>query len=234
MHIAYMALVVFIIIVLHKSIAKEKIKMDLFLKISALVTLTLDPLYWWWEVDTYGQFNWATTMPLYICSLFWILMPIVAFSKKKGALYRASLSCVATVGLYGGIFGMVLNHHINNYGFIHFVSQRSLLYHAIMLTTIVLMWSTGYYRPQRVDRYLFILPLLSLLVPAFVVDKVYGFNYCYFNGGEGGVLTFFSDKLGIPLFVVTFYGLKILIIFVVLTLLTRRKTDFEVQNELPR
>ncbi len=208
--------------------------MDIYLKVAAVFTLTLDPLYWWWEVDTYGQFDWATTLPLYVCSLFWILMPIVAFSKKKGTLYRAATSCVATVCFYGGLFGMVLNHHISNYGFMHFVAQRSLLYHAIMIITIVLMWSTGYYRPLRPDRYLFVTPLLALLLPAFIIDKVYGYNYCYFNGGEGAVMNYFTDRLGLSIFLLVFYGFLIVMIYLFLSYCSRNKAIKRVGDELHR
>lgn len=221
-HIVYMGLVLLVTAVLHVLIKKRRIDFENMLKVCALIAVTLDPLYWFWEHRHFGTFRYETTLPLYICSLFWILIPIIAFSKKKGNLYRASLSCVTTVVYYGGIMGLIFNYHVSNHPFFGFVVQRSLFYHFLMFMIVTLMWSTGYYRVQKKDTYLFFVPLLVLMLPAFAVDWIYGYDYCYFNGGKGTVFEYFSKMLGTPLFVVLLYGLMFLSIHFVLKALHKK------------
>lgn len=221
-HIAYMVFVLIVTITFHILVKKKRIDFEKMLKACAIIALTLDPLYWVWEYRQFGTFRYETTLPLYICSLFWMLLPVIAFSKKKANLYRASVSCLTTVVYYGGIMGLIFNYHVSNHPFFGFVVQRSLFYHFLMFMIVTLMWSTGYYRVQKRDTYLFFVPLLVLMIPAFVVDRIYGSDYCYFNGGKGSVFEYFSDALGIPLFVILLYGLMFLSIHFVLKALYKK------------
>ncbi len=206
-HILYMITVIIIIVIFHITIKKGKINFDKFLKFSAIISLMLDPIYWIWEYITFGHLRLDTTLPLYICSMFWMLFLIVAFSRKKGKMYRTALSSLLTVVAFGAILGFVLNTHISRLPFWHFRVQFSLFYHAFMLCIIALLWSTGYYKVQKNDIKYFFIPMLILMIPAFIVDKIYGYNYCYFNGGDGIVLEYFCQLLGLPIFVLAFYTL---------------------------
>lgn len=216
-HITYMGVILIITIILHKLIKRNNIDFDKYLKYTAVISLFLDPIYWVWEYFTYGYFSFDTTLPLYICSLFWMVYPIVAFSKKRGNLYRSALSSLLTIVFFGAILGMVFNTHIGNYGFWHFRVQMSLFYHSLMMISITLIWTSGYYKFESRDRYLFPIPLLLLMIPSYIVDSLYGYDYCYFNGGKGTVLQYFSDFLGIPLFVIVFYTILFTIAFGILS-----------------
>ncbi len=220
-HLLYMLIIMILIIVLHILIKKWNLDFNNFLKYAALISVTLDPIYWLWEYNTYGFLNYKTTLPLYICSMFWMLLPIVAFSKKQGIVYRATLSSLSTIVAFGAILGFVLNTHIDNYYFWHFKVQFSLFYHAFMICVIFLIWSTGYYQVKKQDKRLFFMPMLILMIPAFVVDKLYSYNYCYFNGGDGAILTYFCDLLGLPLFVIGFYALLFSSAYLLLSLVLR-------------
>lgn len=222
-HIIYISVVFFVTVLFHFLIKRGKINFDRFLKLTAVIALCMDPLYWTWEYADFGKFNFATTLPLYMCSLFWFLLPVVAFSKKRGILYRTSLSCLVTVVYYGAMMGLFFNYHVSQHPFTHFVVQRSLFYHFLMFLVITLMWSTGYYRVQKCDKFLFPIPLLILMLPAFYVDCLYGYDYCYFNGGKGSLFEYFSDALGIPLFVVSLYGLIFLSIYITLSAVQKKQ-----------
>ncbi len=222
-HIIYMFFVLVITFVLHKMVKSNKINFDKFLKVSAIIAVCLDPLYWVWEYIQFGYLDAKITLPLYICSLFWYLTPIIAFSKKRGIIYRMALSCLSTVVYFGAILGMVLNNHLNNYSFWHFIPQRSLFYHALMFWVITIIWSSGYYKVGKKDNVYFMAPLFALLVPAYIVDKMYGYDYCYFNGGSGTAMDFFIDKLGMPLFLTVLYGGICLICYTVLSLIHKKQ-----------
>ncbi len=222
-HIIYILITFSITILLDILIKKGKINFDKFLKISAVITLTLDPMYWIWEYVNFNKFNFETTLPLYICSLFWMLLPIVAFSKKKGLIYKISLVSLSTIVFYGGILGLVLNSHLNNYPFSHFIVQRSLFYHAMMMWVSILIWRTSYYQVEKNDKFLFPIPLLILMIPAYILDKKYGYDYCYFNGGPDSILKYLSDNLGVPLFLIVLYGLLFTTIYLILDLLYKKR-----------
>jgi len=99
---------------------------DKYMKFFTVVVLAFDPIYWIWEWNTYGGGDLSTTLPLYICSLFWIMLPLAVFSKNE-ALKRSAMSNICSVGFLGGVFGLVFNTHLNYHPFFSFVPMRSLL-----------------------------------------------------------------------------------------------------------
>lgn len=224
-HILYMVGVIVLTFMLNRLIRRQLLSLEKLLLILTPIVLLLDPLYWIYELLTYHRFRWETTLPLYICSLFWMLLPIVTYAKKKRFLYDMALSCLSTICYFGGVLGMVFNVHLNHHPFFHFVSQRSLLYHALMIILITLFWSTGYYQPKPRDPFLFFIPLLLLMVPAFVLNRFFQYDYCYFAGGQGTPFEFFSSALGIPLFMLVLYGLIITVIHRILNRCILRQTD---------
>ncbi len=223
-HSTYMILTLILTYIFHVGIKKEKINFDKMLKIMAIIAVILDPIYWVWQYRHNGFVDTEVSLPLYACSLFVFLLPIIAFSKKKATLYRASLSCITTIVYYGAILGLLLNYHLNEVPFFHFIVQHSLFYHSLMFVSITLMWSTGYYKVKKSDRRLFYIPLLILMIPAYIVDKIYSYDYLYFNGGEQSYMGYFSQNMGMPLFLLVLYGGIFLSLYFFLTVV------FKFQN----
>lgn len=186
-----------------------------FCKRITFLIIMFDPIYWIWEIIQYGNLRWETTLPLYLCSLFWILMPFVAFSPKGKRLNRVAMSCVCTVCLLGGILGTVFNVYINMYSFLSFVVIRSLIYHFFMMLIPAILWCTGYYKPQIEDAFLAFTPVLVLLIPCLIVDRQFGWDYCYLNGGIGTPLEMISKSMPISTFVILLYGGLLLVVNVV-------------------
>lgn len=185
-----------------------------FFKAAACIMALFDPLYWVWEWRQFGALNFATTLPLYICSLFWMMLPIAVFA-RPGVLKRIALSNVCTVGLLGGILGLVFNVYLNQYPFFSFVPLRSLLYHFLMILVASLLWTTGYYRPQNRDWLLCLVPLGGLLLPSLILHRLYGWDYCYTGGGPGTPFEALSSRLPRPLFLLVLFGGMSLLIYVV-------------------
>lgn len=174
------------------------------MKVIAITILFFDPAYWIWEYMTYGSFNWATTFPFYLCSLFWILMPFATFLKPSN-LKQIALSNIATIGLISGILGFVLNYHIDVHGIVSFVGIRTLLYHYLMILTSVLIWRTKYYQPQPGDQIRAMIPVLLILIPGIILNLLYGYDYGYTAGGQGTPLTIISSVLPKPIFLFMLY-----------------------------
>ena len=103
-----------------------------WLRVGAVAVLLFDPAYWLWEVGSFGRINPATSLPLYLCSLFWMMLPLAVFARRDWLRQMASAT-VCTMGLLGGVFGLVFNIYLSRYPFFSFVPVRSLLYHMLMV-----------------------------------------------------------------------------------------------------
>jgi hypothetical protein len=180
----------------------------------------------------YGRLRLETTLPLYFCSLFWLLMPIVAFAKKESYIHRASVACASTFCFACGILGMVFNVYLNHYPFISFVPLRSMAYHFMMVLVPYVMWTSGYYRPERKDRYLFFVPVLAITFPASIVDKLFGWDYCYFNGGRGTPFECISRGMPHLAFIAFLYILILLLTNIIFYVPAMHKQIKEQQEDI--
>ncbi len=205
-HILFMVLTGLSIYVIISHL-KEKSShgLDLFMRRVTLLVLCFDPIYWIWEWRQFQFLDLASTLPLYICSLFWIMLPIAVYSKPS-LLKRIALSNICTVGLLGGVFGLVFNTYLNQYPFMSFVPMRSLLYHFLMILVSCSMWATGYYKPKAGDALLSHLPLLAILLPSIILSQLFGWDYCFVAGGIGTPLEMISRPLPRPLYFLVLYG----------------------------
>lgn len=176
-----------------------------WLQAAAVAVLLFDPAYWLWEMGSFGHIDPATSLPLYLCSLFWLLLPIAVFAKRDWLRQMASAT-VCTMGLLGGVFGLVFNIYLSRYLFLSFVPVRSLLYHMLMVLVPAVMWSSGWYRPRREDRYRCFVPVAALVVVCLVFNRLFGWDYCYTAGGLGTPLEKLSGVLPRGLFLLVLYG----------------------------
>lgn len=178
---------------------------DKYMKFFTVVVLAFDPIYWIWEWNTYGGVDLSTTLPLYICSLFWIMLPLAVFSKNE-ALKRSAMSNICSVGFLGGVFGLVFNTHLNYHPFFSFVPMRSLLYHFLMILISMTMLSTGYYKVKSGDANLAFIPFMLILIPSVLLNLAYGWDYCFTGGGIGTPLESISSLVSRPTYFVMLYG----------------------------
>lgn len=176
-----------------------------WLKVCAVLALLFDPIYWAWEFWQYGQIHLATTLPLYLCSLFCMMLPLAVFSKRE-TLRQMAAANVCTMGMLGGVLGLVFNVYLNRYPFFHFVPVRSLLYHILMVAAATLLWRGGVYRPRSSDRVLCFVPVAALVGVSLVCNRLFGWDYCYTAGGVGTPLEALSRMMPIWTFLLVLYG----------------------------
>lgn len=185
-----------------------------FLKVVAVIILFFDPAYWIWEYLTFRSFNYATTLPLYLCSLFWLLMPFAAFL-KEGKLKQIAMANIATVGLISGVMGFVLNYHIDVYPIISFVGIRTLLYHYLMMFVAYYLWRSQAYQALPGDQVRAFIPVWILLIPSLVLNRFFQYDYGYTNGGQGTALVLLSERLPRPVFLFVLYALFFIFVWAV-------------------
>lgn len=196
----------------YRLVHSSRAQVERALRLIAIISLTLDPIYWLWEYQRYGQFQWSTTLPLYLCSLFWILLPLGVFL-RSGELKQIALANVATIGLISGVLGFVLNYHVSAYPFFSFVPLRSLLFHFLMILGSSLLWVTKYYQPQPGDQWRAFIPVGILLIPAYILNRLYGYDYGYTAGGQGTPIALISSHLPQLVFLVLFYSAWFLLVW---------------------
>ncbi len=177
----------------------------LVLRSIAVILLFLNPLNWAYELVVYGSINYELNLPLHLCSIFWALFPFVAFLKKDSLFKRVSLASCATLGIVGGILGLLLNVHLNLNPFFSFPVIRSIVFHGIMLFAALLLWTSGIYKPQKFDQYLNFIPIIVLVFICIIVEMNFGYEYCYVRDGSGTPLTIVSDVLPRPIYLFVVY-----------------------------
>jgi len=190
---------------------KSEEALHLFMKRMTIVVLCFDPMYWFWEYRSFGHFNLSTTLPLYICSLFWIVLPFAVHAKSP-IIRQLAKANISSVVLLGGILGLVFNTHLDAHPFLSFVPMRSLIYHYLMIAISVSFWVTGYYQPQAKDSKLCLIPLFLLLIPCVALSYIYGWDYAFTGGGIGTPLEALSRIMSRPAYLFILYGTGILVI----------------------
>ncbi|MGL5439001.1 MAG: hypothetical protein ACRDA4_01255 [Filifactoraceae bacterium] len=175
------------------------------IKILAILSLFFDPIYWIWEIYKFGKFDFSTTLPLYICSMFWILAPISAF-RKDGFCKQTATAYICTISTIGGVFGLIFNIHLNNHPFFSFIPIRSLIYHVIMLAVSSIMWSSGFYKVKKWDWFRIFIPVILMLIPSLILNYIFGWDYLFTAGGIGTPLEILSKCLPKPLYLLSLYG----------------------------
>ncbi len=209
----------------------EKVQQLYFLGFAGLC-LCFDPLYWVWEWQNFGRLHWATTLPCYLCSLFWILLPLAVLG--KGTVQQIAKSHICTLSFLCGVLGLVFNVYLNQYPFFSFVPLRSLLYHYLMILVASLFWASRRYRPQKGDALRSILPVLLLLGIAQGLHLRYGWDYCYTAGGLGTPLALLSARVPVGVFLCLLYGTMLLLLGLFYALYFGQKKSGASQKNAPQ
>lgn len=232
-HIGFMGLTCFMAILGSKVTSTWSLdKVHKLLIVTMLIMFCFDPMYWFWEVKTYGEMNLATSLPLYICSLYLFMLPVGLLLPKGNVFKQMALANLATVGLLGGIFGMVFNTYVGIYDFFSFVPLRSLIYHLLMIVTSTILWTTGYYKPTSKDRILSLLPLYGLLLVCIKLNGKFGWDYCYTSGGIGTPFAAISGRMPMPMFLLLLYGAGSVILNVIFYRKYFRNNDDDMSKYL--
>ncbi len=182
------------------------------LKIMSVIIILLNPLNWAYEIFSVGVVDINLNLPIHLCSLYWYLFPFAVFLKKDSFFRQICLASCATIGIIGGILGLLMNQHLNLNPFLSFPVLRSIAYHYIMVFSAVLLWTKRVYVPRKADRFTNYIPVLILVLICCAVDGLYGIEYCYVRDGAGTPFSIISSIMPRTLYVITLYLTLYLII----------------------
>ena len=180
--------------------------------------------------------RWRYELPLFLCSIQLITIPLAAFS--KGRIKEASLDFVMIFGILGAFFGTYFAG--NNYGaypvlsfdnvisgITHCISGFSALY--IVISKMISMKKENILITNGI--------LLSFCILAYIANKILDYNYMFLVRGDGTPYDLFynlvnGNQIIYPLIVVILFFIYILSFYYIYYFLTKR--ILKKKNELVR
>jgi hypothetical protein len=190
---------------------KEKLIKPLFVVLWVTMTV-LEVVKIVWESTSGNAVRLEVTgiLPLYACSLYMYAMPFAILG--KGKVQFAACGYVCTLGLLGACVNFFYPMTVlYRYSVISFSAMHSMIYHAVMLFTCLVMLISGYHRYTNVKGivYLFLpcVPTLILSIPANIVNYTYSADYMFFRGTSAFLPAIFGDmeKIWITIIIYALY-----------------------------
>ena len=130
----------------------------------------------------------------------------------KGKVQFAACGYICTLGLLGACVNFFYPMTVlYRYSVISFSAMHSMIYHAVMLFTCLLMLISGYHRYTNVKGivYLFLpcVPTLILSIPANIVNYTYSADYMFFRGTSAFLPAIFGEmeKIWITIIIYALY-----------------------------
>lgn len=155
--------------------------------------------------------NWLYNLPLFLCSIQLITIPLAAFA--KGRVREASLDFVSIFGLLGAILGTVgAGNNYASYPVLCFDNVVSAITHCISGFCALYILISGMAGLKKENIWITFVVLLSFCVAAYVVNILVDYNYMFLMAGDGTPYDILYNLVsGSPVL----YPLGVVVLFVV-------------------
>ena len=171
--------------------------------------------------------NWLRTLPLFLCSVQAIALPMAAFC--RGRLKLAALDFVSVFGILGmllGTYGAGQNYAA--YPVLSFNNVESGLIHGISGFAAVYIFTSGMASLQRRNIPVTCGILAGLCAVAYVVNVLVDYNYMFLMRGDGTPYDIVYNAVGgspvlYPLSVVALFLVYIAVFYQVFYLIRRKR-----------
>ena len=131
-----------------------------------------------------NPFHWLYELPLFMCSILLIAMPLAAFT--RGRLQEASVDFVAIFGLLGAVFGTYFaGNNYGSYPVLSFDNVVSGLTHAISGFASLYILLCGMATLQRRNIPITFGIMGGFCAAAYVVNHLVDYNYMFLVRGDG-------------------------------------------------
>ena len=175
----------------------------------------------------HNPWSWLYDLPLFLCSIQLITIPLAAFS--KGKVQEASLDFVAIFGLLGALAGTYGAGNL--YGSLPalcFDTLVSGVTHSISGFAALYILITGMTRMRRKNIGITFSILFFFCIAAYIANKLIGYNYMFLSQGDGTPYDIFYNLVGgsplwYPLIVVALFVLYILAFYGVFYVVKNKK-----------
>ena len=157
--------------------------------------------------------SWKRDLPLFLCSIQLIVIPLAAFS--KGKLREASLDFVFIFGILGSILGTIgAAQNYNAYPVLSFPNVVSGITHTISGFASLYIVISGMTSMKFKNLPILLIILTAFCVTAYVANVLLDYNYMFLMSHDGTPYQIFYDLVGghpvfYPMIVVVLFYLYI-------------------------
>lgn len=175
-----------------------------------------------------------SNLPLFLCSIQLITIPLAAFS--KGRVKEASIDFVSIFGLLGGLLGTYFaGQNYNAYPVLSFTNVVSGITHCISGFTALYIFTSGMASMKKQNMWITFSILGVFIVLAYIANISFGTNYMFLMQGDGTPYDIFynlvnGNKVFYPLIVVVLFLLYILAFYYIFFLIKNKKVKNKVTD----
>ena len=127
---------------------------------------------------------WTRMLPLFLCSIQLIAIPLAAFS--KGRVKEAALDFVCIFGLLGAVLGTYgAGQNYNAYPVLSFPNVVSGITHCISGFAALYIMTSGMVSMKQKNIWITFVILLVFCVAAYVANILVDYNYMFLMAGDG-------------------------------------------------
>ena len=138
---------------------------------------------------------WHNLLPLFLCSIQLITIPLAAFT--KGKLREAALDFVLIFGLLGGVLGTVgAGQNYNAYPVLSLDNVASGVTHCISAFASLYIGISGMSSLQKRNAWITYTILGGFCIPAYIANVTLGTNYMFLMQGDGTPYDILYNLLG--------------------------------------
>lgn len=170
---------------------------------------------------------WKMNLPLFLCSIQLITLPLAAFS--RGRIKEAALDFVCIFGILGAVLGTYgAGQNYNAYPVLSFTNVVSGITHSISGFASLYIMICGLGKLKRKNMWITFSILISFCVAAFVANTLLDYNYMFLRRGDGTPYDIFYNLVGgnavlYPVIVVALFLLYITGFYFVHHLIEKKK-----------
>ena len=128
--------------------------------------------------------GWITELPLFLCSIQLITLPLAAFS--KGRVQEAALDFVCIFGLLGAVLGTIgAGQNYNAYPVLSLDNMASGITHCISGFASLYILISGMTSMEKKNIPITFTILLGFCVMAYIANILLDYNYMFLMAGDG-------------------------------------------------
>lgn len=171
--------------------------------------------------------TWTRLLPLFLCSIQLIVLPIAAFS--KGRLREASLDFVFIFGILGALLGTYgAGQNYGSYPVLSFDNVVSGITHTIAGFASLYIVISKMASMKKKNIWISLTILTSFCVCAFIVNNLVDYNYMFLRRGDGTPYDIFynlvsGNQVLYPIIVVGLFYIYIGLFYYIYHLIANKK-----------
>ena len=176
-----------------------------------------------------NPFHWLYVLPLFLCSIQLIAIPMAAFC--KGRIKEACLDFVLTFGILGAVFGTVgAAQNYASYPVLSMDNVFSGITHSISGFASLYIAISGMISLKKKNFPITLAVLLGFSVLAYIANVTLDYNYMFLMNHDGTPYVIFYDLVGghpvfYPLIVVGLFVAYISLFYYIYSLIQKKKVS---------